>query len=90
MANLQIKDIDDSLYEEIKELAASENRSVTQEVLFLIRDHLSRRKSLSGSSSAAQVLIDLSGSWEDERSATEIISEIKKARKRSNRLSKGL
>jgi|WetSurSiteA1Bulk_404760.scaffolds.fasta_scaffold214007_2 plasmid stability protein len=89
MANLQIKDIDDKLYQEIKELAASESRSVTQEVLFLLRDYLSKRKRLTASKTAAEVLIDLSGSWEDQRSATEIVSQIKKARKKSVKLAGG-
>jgi tRNA(fMet)-specific endonuclease VapC len=88
MANLQIKDIDDKLYQEIKDLAASESRSVTQEVLFLLKDYLSKRKHLTASKTAAQVLIDLSGSWQDQRSATEIVSEIKKARKKSVRLAR--
>ncbi len=34
MANLQIKGIDDELYNEIKKLAASEKRSISQQVLF--------------------------------------------------------
>jgi len=35
MANLQIKGIDNELYEEIKKIAAEENRSVSQRPLFL-------------------------------------------------------
>ena len=33
MANLQIKGMDDDLYAQLKALAASENRSVSQQVL---------------------------------------------------------
>jgi hypothetical protein len=36
MANLQIKGIDDDLYAQIKSLAVSENRSVSQQILFLV------------------------------------------------------
>jgi hypothetical protein len=43
MANLQIKGVQDDLYEEIKKVAEAENRSVSQQVLFLIRDYLARR-----------------------------------------------
>ena len=34
MANLQIKGIEDGFYAEIKGLAAAENRSVSQQILF--------------------------------------------------------
>ena len=37
MANLQIKGIDDELYRDIKKLAAAENRSVSQQILFWLR-----------------------------------------------------
>ena len=43
MANLQIKGIDDQLYAEIKKLAAEENRSVSQQVLFLVKEYLARK-----------------------------------------------
>ncbi len=62
MANLQIKGIDDRLYEELKALAAMENRSLSQQVLFLIRALISRKKSFESSKSAAEVLLELSGS----------------------------
>jgi hypothetical protein len=35
MANLQIKGMDGQLYEEVRKLAASEQRSVSQQVLFV-------------------------------------------------------
>ena len=90
MANLQIKGIDDKLYDMIKKLAASENRSVSQEVLFLVREHVAKRKQTAAVRTPAQVLLDLAGSWTDERSADAIIAEIKTARKSSSKLSKGL
>jgi hypothetical protein len=76
MANLQIKGIEDSLYKKIKELAASENRSVSQQVLFLIKECLSRRGSIKNLKSPAQTLLELAGSWEDNRTAEKIISEV--------------
>ncbi len=81
MANLQIKSIDDQLYAQLKELAASENRSISQQVLFLVRSYLSRKHQLQKVKTPAQVLLELSGSWEDSRSADQIIAELKKARK---------
>ena len=90
MANLQIKGIKDELYEEIKKLAASENRSVSQQVLFLIRQYLSTHQSPGHGKTGAEVLLELSGSWEDVKSADEIIREIKGSRKSSEKLAKGL
>lgn len=90
MANLQIKGIDDRLYDTIKKLAASENRSVSQEILFLVKEHVAKRKQTSAVRTPAQVLLDLSGSWADDRSADVIIAEIKTARKNSGKRSLGL
>ena len=89
MANLQIKGIDDGLYAQIKSLAASENRSVSQQVLFLIKEHLSKKKHLDSIKTSVGILLELSGSWEDERKAEDIVKEIKRARKNSIKLRKG-
>jgi hypothetical protein len=89
MANLQIKNIQDELYEEIKKLAAAENRSVSQQVLFLVKEYLAKRKHLAATKSPAQVLLELSGSWEDDKNAEQIVKEIKSARKSSRKLEKG-
>ncbi len=89
MANLQIKNIQDELYEEIKKLASAENRSVSQQVLFLVKEYLAKRKHLTATKSPAQVLLDLSGSWEDDKNAEQIVKEIKSARKSSRKLEKG-
>jgi hypothetical protein len=43
MANLQIKGIDDELYNEIKKLAAAEKRSVSQQILFLVKNSLAKK-----------------------------------------------
>ena len=89
MANLQIKGIDDGLYAQIKILAASENRSVSQQVLFLIKEHLSKKKRLGFIKTPAGILLELSGSWEDDRKPEDIVREIKHARKNSKKLKKG-
>lgn len=89
MANLQVKGIDNALYEQMKILAAGENRSVSQEVIFLLRKHLATQKSLHSAPSPAELLLQLSGSWEDARPAEEIIVEIREARENSARLTGG-
>jgi hypothetical protein len=90
MANLQIKGIDDGLYNELKRIAAEENRSVSQQTLFLVKDYIAKRQKVRGTKSPAQVLIELSGSWKDDRKPEEIISEIRKARKNLKKLKRGL
>ncbi len=89
MANLQIKGIDDDLYNQIKALAASENRSVSQQVLFLLKDYLAKKNQLQAKKTPAQILLELSGSWESTKSPKLIIQELKNARKNSKRLRKG-
>ena len=89
MANLQIKGIQDALYAEIKDMASAENRSVSQQILFLVKEYLARRKGFQALKTPAQVLLELSGSWEDEKGIEQIIDEIKVARKNSKKLVEG-
>ena len=90
MANLQIKNIDERLYEQIKQLARDENRSISQQVLFLIRNRLSRKGRTQSDETAAQVLLDLAGSWDDPRTAERIVADIKASRRSSRKMSRGL
>ena len=85
MANLQIKGIDEHLYAQIKKLASTENRSVSQQILYL-----AKRKTAHASRTPAEVLLELSGSWEDDRTPEEIIREIKRARRNSKKPKKGI
>ncbi len=89
MANLQIKGIDDALYAQIKKLAASENRSISQQILFLVERYIANKKQFEKTKTPAQVLLELSGSWEDNRGADEIISDIRDARKNFSRFTEG-
>jgi len=89
MANLQIKGIEDSFYTEIKALAASENRSLSQEVLYLLKDYLSKESQIKKTKTAAQVLLALSGSWIDSKSEEILVQEIKKSRVNSKKYSDG-
>ncbi|GAB6192364.1 hypothetical protein [Desulfocastanea catecholica] len=90
MANLQVKGIDDDLYDKLKKLALNENRSISQEIIFLIKTHLSVKKTASSSRTPAEVLLQLSGSWDDQRTADEIIAEIRNHHENSERLQGGL
>ena len=89
MANLQIKGIKDEFYAQIKALADSENRSISQQVLFLIKEYIAKEKSIKKTNTPAQALLELAGSWGDTKKAEEIVSELKRNRKNANKLSEG-
>ena len=89
MANLQVKGMEDALYSQLKNLAQSENRSISQQVIFLLKRYLATKQELERTELPAKVLLDLAGSWEDTRPPKEIIRELKAARKRSRKLMKG-
>jgi len=90
MAILQIKGIDDDLYAQLGKIAAAENRSISQQVLYLIRGDLARRKGIEKVPTPAETLLGLAGSWVDEESAEEIIKEIRANRKNSGKLREGI
>lgn len=83
MAILQVRDIDDRLYSSLKELAKSENRSLSQEVVSILEKYLSNPVVFKGN--PTRDFLSLSGSWDDNRTADEIVADIKKSRKKSKR-----
>ncbi len=89
MANLQIKNINEEFYGQIKALADSENRSISQQVLFLLKGYLAGGKMMGKAKPPAQVLLDLGGSWQGDRDSEEIIGDIKRNRLNSTKLSNG-
>jgi hypothetical protein len=89
VANLQIKGIDDQLYNEIKKLAVAEKRSISQQVLFLVKSYLANKPRFDEIKTPSEVLLELYGSWKDERDADQFIDQIKKARKNIKRNAAG-
>lgn len=83
MAVLQVRDIDDRLYEALKTLAKSRHRSVSQEVVNILERSLSNPDI--DSIHQTDAFLDLSGAWIDDRSADDIVDEIRKSRKNSSR-----
>ena len=83
MANLQVKDIDDRLYESIRVLATNEKRSISQEVVYILQKYLSKPKEFD--ENPTDEFLNLAGSWKDERDAEEIIEEIRSSRRNSER-----
>jgi hypothetical protein len=83
MANLQVRDIDDRLYESLRERASREKRSISQEVILILEKYLSRPTAYDVN--PTDEFLWLSGAWRDDRSADEIISDIRDSRRNSSR-----
>jgi plasmid stability protein len=79
MATLQVKGMDDDLYRALGARAARDNRSVSQEVVTIIRDFLAHPSW--ASERASHELMALCGSWEDTRTPDQIVRMLKKARR---------
>ena len=79
MATLQVKNLDDRLYKALGARAAMDNRSISQEIVTMLNDFLSQ--SPCDPRHATQAMLDLIGSWRDNRPAERIVSDLRKARK---------
>ena len=84
MAILQIKGIDDALYARLRQMAAADHRSISQEVLHLIEEYLTRGDSEPVPETSARALLALAGSWDDERGADEIGAAVRAARRNAS------
>ncbi|EFK10386.1 putative toxin-antitoxin system, antitoxin component, ribbon-helix-helix domain protein [delta proteobacterium NaphS2] len=89
IAQLSRIGIDNDIYAHLKALAAAEHRSVSQQVLFLVRAYLARTNQLNPAKTSAEVLLDLAGSWEDPKGPEKIIETLRSARKSSRKLTEG-
>jgi plasmid stability protein len=85
MANLQVRDIDDRLYEALRERATREKRSISQEVILILEKYLSRPDAYDVN--PTDEFLSLSGAWNDDRTADDIIDDIRKKRRNSTRFS---
>jgi len=83
MATLQVRDIDNKLYEMLKRHAQQEHRSLSQQVVRILEHNLpdARHSAID----ATEEFIRLSGSWQDKRTANRIIRDIRAHRKSSPR-----
>jgi hypothetical protein len=84
MANLQVRDIDNRLYDALKRKAELEHRYISQEVLIMIENHISKGN-LETENQTSEFL-KLSNSWIDTRSAEEITQDIKSNRSKNSRI----
>ena len=75
MATLQVKGINDQLYQALSARAKMDNRSICQEVVTIIQQFLS--SPCHSAEQATNQFLTLAGSWEDESSTEEIIQNIR-------------
>ncbi len=79
MAVLQVRTMDDNLYEALGRRAVMDNRSISQEVVSMIKRFLA--EPIGSSVNPDEEVLKLAGSWEDDCSAEEQIANIRSARK---------
>ena len=83
MATLQVRSIDEKLYKALGQRAARENRSISQEVISILKHYLSSPKQLHNS--AASDFLHMCGTWADDRPADKIVDEILESRNDEDR-----
>jgi len=81
MANLQVKDIDNNLYNSLKSLAKQKRRSVSQEVIRILESYLS--KPSTKQMDATDIFLNLS--WTGDESTETLIKDIQSKRINSKR-----
>ncbi len=83
MATLQVKGMDDDLYRALAARSKKNCRSISRQVTMIIRDFLSAENGSAEEKTAA--FLELCGTWADERTAEEIVREIRNGRKSGGR-----
>ena len=83
MATLQVRSIDDGLYKALGRRASMDNRSISQEVVAIIKAYLASPTSTPEKTTSD--FLALCGTWEDERSPDAIVEELRQSRQSRNR-----
>ncbi|MBP5451197.1 MAG: antitoxin [Treponema sp.] len=83
MAMLQVRDMDDRLYDRLKFAAKLDNRSISQQVITILQEYFTSVPTKN--KNATEEFLKLSGSWEDSRSTKDIIDDIYASRVNSKR-----
>ena len=89
MANLQVRDMDDRLYDWLRQRSKLNNRSISQEVISMIEEYSCRRRDTI-CANAVEEFLNNTPLFDDERSAEEICNDIASARKNSDRFENGI
>ena len=83
MAMLQVRDMDDRLYDRLKFIAKADNRSISQQVITILQNYFTSTPVKT--KNATEEFLKLAGTWEDSRSTEEIIDDIYNSRVTSTR-----
>jgi plasmid stability protein len=83
MATLQVRSMDDRLYEALGKRAAMENRSISQQVVFILKTYLATPASRHPE--ATERFLEICGTWDDPRDAETIAAGIRAARRTGRR-----
>jgi plasmid stability protein len=83
MATLQVREIDDRLYEFIKTSAKLQNRSISQEVITILQNYCT--SSQKQHKNATEEFLALTGAWHDDQDAQAIVDKIRCNRNNSTR-----
>lgn len=83
MAMLQVRDMDDRLYDKLKFAAKLDNRSISQQVITILQNYFTSVPVKT--KNATEEFLKLAGTWEDARSTEEIIDDIYSSRVNSTR-----
>jgi len=86
MAVLQVRNMADDLYGALGRRAALDNRSISQEVIEIIKRYLAAPRN---TPAADEEALRMAGSWADSRTADEIAATIRKERS-TKRFQEGL
>ena len=87
MAVLQVRSMDDEMYQALGRRAKMDNRSISQEVISIIEQFLS--SPIAQSPSTDEEALRLAGSWKDSRPPENIADSIREARS-THRFQEGL
>lgn len=82
MATLQVRSIDDQLYKALGKMAARDHRSISQQVIAILKEHISQP---ARHTTATEDFLALCATWKDNRTAEEIVTEIRSSRKSGTR-----
>lgn len=83
MAMLQVRDMDDRLYDRLRFAAKLDNRSISQQVITILQNYFASVPIKT--KNATEEFLKLAGTWEDSRTTEEIIDDIYSSRVNSTR-----
>ncbi len=86
MAILQVRDMDDTLYEDLKRRARAQHRSLSQQVVHILEEYLSRPAV--DPRTQTSLFLELSGSWQGPETSEQILKSIRGSRVNSKRFRK--